>query len=225
MPIPQKPLEETPKTAKERVYIELRKWIVEGTLKPEEKISDQEISQYFEVSRTPVREAVQMLADQKLVNVYPGKETRVAPIDLDGAFSIYKIMAELHALAVEFSYPGITPQVIENLKKINERFAGATKKKDVRNSSIYDQEFHQTFLKLADNHFLTEFEDTLENHIRRIENLFYSCITDDDSNSVEEHQRIIAALEESNLASAKEYMRENWLSTLNVLGKLKSSEM
>ena len=73
MPIPVKTPLEKQKTAKERIYIQLREWIINGTLQPEEKISDQEISQYFSVSRTPAREAIQMLADQKLVEIYPGK--------------------------------------------------------------------------------------------------------------------------------------------------------
>ena len=53
MPIPVKTPLEKQKTAKERIYIQLREWIINGTLQPEEKISDQEISQYFSVSRTP----------------------------------------------------------------------------------------------------------------------------------------------------------------------------
>ena len=53
MPIPVKTPLEKQKTAKERIYILLREWIINGTLQPEEKISDQEISQYFSVSRTP----------------------------------------------------------------------------------------------------------------------------------------------------------------------------
>ena len=102
MPIPVKTPLEKQKTAKERIYIQLREWIINGTLQPEEKISDQEISQYFSVSRTPAREAIQMLADQKLVEIYPGKETRIAPVNLEEASSHYRMMAELHALAVEF---------------------------------------------------------------------------------------------------------------------------
>ena len=54
-------------SAKEQVYIQLRDWIINGTLRPNEKINDQDISQYFSVSRTPVREAMQLLSDQMCI--------------------------------------------------------------------------------------------------------------------------------------------------------------
>ena len=85
MPIPLKTEPQVPQTARQRVYSQLKKWIVNGTLTPEEKISDLELANYFSVSRTPVREAMQLLADQRLIQIFPGKESRVAPIDLEQA--------------------------------------------------------------------------------------------------------------------------------------------
>ena len=55
MPIPKQAPYEAPKSAKMRIYEALREWIIDGTLQPGEKILDSEISQYFSVSRTPVR--------------------------------------------------------------------------------------------------------------------------------------------------------------------------
>ncbi len=48
-------------------------WIITGVLKSGEKILDSELAQYFDVSRTPVREAIQMLERQKLVKVIPSR--------------------------------------------------------------------------------------------------------------------------------------------------------
>ena len=74
MPIPEKNVFEAPKSAKIRIYETLREWIIDGTLQPGEKILDSELSQYFSVSRTPVREAIQMLVEQKLIDVRPGRD-------------------------------------------------------------------------------------------------------------------------------------------------------
>ena len=89
MPIPaeQKPVVRT--TARERVYKTLQQWIVNGTLLPEERLNDVELAQYFSVSRTPVREALQMLAEQKLVKMVPSSGTFVAPIDLKDMAYVY----------------------------------------------------------------------------------------------------------------------------------------
>lgn len=74
MPIPKKTNVQAPKTARARVYQTLKEWIENNTLKPREKIYDTELASYFEVSRTPVREAMQLLADQKLIEITPGKK-------------------------------------------------------------------------------------------------------------------------------------------------------
>lgn len=216
MPIPSKSLPEKPKTAKERVYSEVREWIINGTLQPDERISDQEISYYFSVSRTPVREAMQLLADQKLVTISPGKETRVAPINLKEAVQNYRIMAELQSLAVELTYPQIIPQTIDELKRINKSFAIAVNTHDIENTQRFDDQFHDIFLKEVNSYFLTEFTKILKSHLQRIEILYYK---EKDLISSQTHEEIIAALEHQNLEKAKEAMRNNWLYTLEKIKK------
>lgn len=212
MPIPPKKIEVV-KTARERVYSEVREWIINGTLKPEEKIYDQEIAQYFSVSRTPVREAIQLLADQRLVNIYSGRETRVAPVNFDTINSIYSIAAELHALALSMAYPHITENHIRTLKEYNKLFTLAVQRQDNIDASHNDQLFHDVFISLADNYFLSDFLKTLEAHIRRIKLM-------DDPNynligkgmiSADTHNKIIEALEKQELEQAIEYMKHNWL--------------
>lgn len=216
MPIPKKEAEAVPKTARERVYIEMREWIINGTLKPEEKISDQEISQYFSVSRTPVREAIQLLADQRLVNIYSGRETLVAPVNYNTINSIYRIAAELHSLAVSMAYPRITETHIRDLKEYNKLLTRAVQKKDNADASHKDQLFHDVFVNLADNYFLSDFLKTLESHIRRIQlinNPNYNIIGKE-MNSVQQHEKIIEALEKQDLEQAVECTKQNWLYTI-----------
>ena len=78
MPIPaqQSPVVRT--TARERVFKALQEWIIDGPLLPEERLNDAELAKFFSVSRTPVREALQMLAEQKLVTMVPSSGTFVA---------------------------------------------------------------------------------------------------------------------------------------------------
>ena len=211
MPIPVKTPLEKQKTAKERIYIQLREWIINGTLQPEEKISDQEISQYFSVSRTPAREAIQMLADQKLVEIYPGKETRIAPVNLEEVSSHYRMMAELHALAVEFAWPHLTGEDITALEETNQLFTAAVHAKNISEAKRFDSQFHQLFLTLANNHFLSEFTGILNSHIQRIENIYFQQL---DIATFESHDGILKALRDQNLEAAKSAVRENWLHTL-----------
>ena len=132
MPIPKQVSYEAPKSAKMRIYEALREWIIDGTLQPGEKILDSEISQYFSVSRTPVREAIQMLAEQKLIEIRPGKESRISEIDSIDIPQTYKMLAEIHATAVEFAFDKISEGAIHRLKDANQRFEQAFLRRDIR---------------------------------------------------------------------------------------------
>lgn len=220
MPIPSKKPTTAPKTARERIYTELKNWIIDGTLKPDEKIFDQEIAQYFSVSRTPVREAFQLLADQKLIIISPGKESRVAPIDFEKARQTYMILAELETLALEFAFPNITEKEIKNLTKLNEQFAKALQENDIVAAKQFDQEFHNIFIRLANNDFLSNFCSTLNIHVARVDNIYFpEQIQSPDNllNSVKEHADIINALQNQDLKAAQEAMHQNWINTNQVL--------
>lgn len=216
MPIPQKERTEAPKSAKLRVYEGLKKWIVDGTLQPGEKIYDSEIALYFSVSRTPVREAIQLLADQKLVEVFPGKESRVSEMGVADVEQLYKILAALHSLAIEFAYPNINETVIGQLKRTNENLIQAMNEGTQEEAIQYDQEFHDILLAAAGNDFLKSFSSTLECHIVRIESLYPDQLPKRED-SVHGHELIIHALENRDLASAKEAAKRNWLHVIDVM--------
>lgn len=99
MPVPQGSGVINRKSARQAVYEEVCDWIITGVLEPGEKILDSELGEYFHVSRTPVREALQQLQSQKLVLVMPGRATVVAPLDPMDIEQCYKPLAELQALA------------------------------------------------------------------------------------------------------------------------------
>lgn len=218
MPIPSKTSFEAPKSVKIRIYEALREWIIDGTLQPGEKILDSEISQYFSVSRTPVREAIQMLAEQKLVEIIPGKESRISELESIDIPQTYKMLAVLHTTAVEFAFDKIEREDIENLKEANIKFQEAYKNRDIKGCRAYDDEFHDIILGLAGNDFLTSFCDTLNGHSSRLENIYFSKVGDMEE-LIHEHKAIIKALEDRDLEKAKEYMRSNWLHTIEVLSR------
>ena len=101
MPIPERPQALQRQSAKSVVYQTVCDWIITGVMKPGEKILDSELAPYFNVSRTPVREALQLLQNQKLVCVIPGRTTVVADLDVEDFEKCYRPLAEIDALAAE----------------------------------------------------------------------------------------------------------------------------
>jgi DNA-binding GntR family transcriptional regulator len=218
MPIPEKNVFEAPKSAKIRIYETLREWIIDGTLKPGEKILDSELSQYFSVSRTPVREAIQMLAEQKLIDVRPGRESRISEIDVSDIPETYKMLAELHSMAVEFAFSKLDGDAVRSLKDANERFTQAYKMRDIKGCRTCDNEFHDVIVELAGNDFLTSFIETLGGHASRFENIYFSKAGNMDE-LIHEHSEIISAIEAGDMEKAKSMMQANWLHTPEVIAK------
>ena len=218
MPIPKQASYEAPKSAKIRIYEALREWIIDGTLQPGEKILDSEISQYFSVSRTPVREAIQMLAEQKLIDVRPGKESRISELDVIDIPQTYKMLAEIHAMAVDFAFDKISADTIRDLKAANEKFKKAYSERDIKGCRASDDEFHEIIIDLAGNDFLTSFCETLSGHAARIENIYFSKVSGMNE-LISEHNAIIRALQEGDPEAARDFMRKNWLHTPEVLSK------
>ena len=103
MPIPERPQALQRQSAKSVVYQTVCDWIIPGVMKPGEKILDSELASYFNVSRTPVREALQLLQNQKLVCVIPGRTTVVADLDVEDFEKCYRPLAEIDALAAELA--------------------------------------------------------------------------------------------------------------------------
>lgn len=217
MPVPTPTQKAEPRlSAKERVYNTLRDWIIDGTLVAGEKISDVEIAAYFSVSRTPVREAIQQLAAQKLVEVFPGKESRVTQPDLSAMRQTYIMLAELQGLAVQFAFEKITGETLGTLAQINARLAEAWQAQDLRAVQRCDQEFHDVFLELAGNNFLTSFCRTLYIHAQRTETMYFA-LSDPQIDPSEEHARILQALRDHDQARAVTEMRRNWTHTIDLL--------
>lgn len=77
MPIPQNYKKQGRVSAKSLVLNQLQDWIIEGVLKPDEKINDGELAEALGVSRTPVREALQILELSGLVEMVPGQKQKL----------------------------------------------------------------------------------------------------------------------------------------------------
>lgn len=217
MPIPKKIKTELPKTARERVYLQLKQWIIDGTMQPDEKILDSELAEYFSVSRTPVREAMQILADQKLIIITPGKESRIAPIDPEQADMSYRLISTLYCTALEFSFPYLTDDQISALKQLNADFTAALKRRDSSEAHRLDRAFHSYFLLVRPNDFLANFIDTLDCHVERIETAYFNMPSGFRSESVSQHEQIISALEQKDLSGAIAATKQNWMQTLDFL--------
>src|SRR5438270_11902665 len=83
---------------RERVYELVQRAIVSGELHPGQRVRDLDLAAQLDVSRTPVREALQRLEDEGLVEALPGALTRLMRLDTRATREAFRVVARLHAL-------------------------------------------------------------------------------------------------------------------------------
>lgn len=217
MPVPKNFVSPTRMSAKERALSQIQRWIIDGTLQPGEKLLDAELAESLGVSRTPIREAFQLLEVQGLVSAHPGKETKVTVIEKDDIFKMYSTMAALQSLAAEVAAKVIVPEQIEQLRAINLDFGNAIKSGQPYQAMEADEHFHNLIVELSDNSYIASFSASLQIHIRRFKYVFLKQAITETQASVNEHDLIIAAFDQKDSVSAQAMMKQNFLRPMQEL--------
>lgn len=210
MPVPAEraPLERD--LLRDRAYRTLRDAIVDGTLAPGERLRDQALCEWLGLSRTPVRDALNRLEQEGLVETAPQRFTQVAPLHRREARDAFPVVAVVHALAAELAVPHLTEQDFKALRAANRRFAEALRANDVDAALAEDDAFHAIFLTVAANGEIPRVLDRLIPRVRRLERLRFGSLAGRDS--VRQHDGILEAARAGDVTTTSGRVRENWLS-------------
>lgn len=220
MPIPTDHAKPIRVTAKENAFNQLQQWIIDGTLHAGEKLNDTELAGALGVSRTPIRESLQLLEVQGFVKMFPGKATQVTEVDRNSITDLLPPLAALQALSAELAIPHLTDEAIGLLESTNERFAEAVYTKDYFSALKIDEEFHQIVVDIANNSYILSIVESLQAHVRRL--FFHNSIVLTEQ-SIEEHSKIIQLLKERDALTVATTMRDNWLRAIDEFHSLPSN--
>ena len=209
MPLPNSLNEENRQPAKADILETMQHWITVMQLKPGEKISDTEIAEYFNVSRTPVREVLKMLEQQKLIYTYPGRATIVADLALDDIESYYLPMQTLQCLAVRLAVNKATNEDIAELEELNAHFGEVMEDGgDAESILMADKNFHEKILEIAGNEYIDEFCSALWVRIARLDYMFFRDNTM--GTSYNDHRLMIESFRIKDPFGAELAMKNNW---------------
>lgn len=214
-------VEREPETlsAKEFVFRTLRQRIVEGIYSPGEKILDKQIASELDLSRTPVREAIQLLVTQRFLDSYPRVGTVVSTIKKEDVFMLYRPLAAIQALAVEVAIEKITSEQIASLSLLNQEFHDAVSQHNMQAAMEADKDFHDAIVTIADNPYITDTSVNLQMHVQRLEYIFFKRVPIF-TESLLEHDLIIHAFRLKNPVIGREAMSRNWHRPMNILYQL-----
>ena len=208
MPMPEVEPKRRRTLARDTAYTDLREWILDGTLAPGERLHDLALAERLGVSRTPVREALQRLEDEGLVESSPNRWTRVAPLDPSIANDLYPMIWRLETLALELAAFELGDTELDQMERANQRLVAALDAGDAAAASAADSEFHQVYVNLCGNAELISILQEAKIKLRRLELHYFS--QHPSRESVAEHTAVLTALEFGDITGANAAIEANW---------------
>jgi DNA-binding GntR family transcriptional regulator len=177
----------------EYVYARLREDIFEMRLLPGDQITETEIAAYFKVSRTPVREALQRLQGDGLMQGYVRGGWEVVPIDFKRFDDLYELrkLIEIHAVT-RLCEGAVDAALIDDLKALW-CVPPAARLADGRAAAMLDEAFHQTLVRATGNLEMAGAFDRLTDRIRivrRLDFVYGDCV----QSTYDEHAAILARI-------------------------------
>lgn len=172
---------------------QLRDMLVRGELKAGDKISEQALCARFGVSRTPLREALKVLANEGLVILAPNRGASVARISRDEIDELFPIMGALEALAGEIACARATEADIAAVQAMHDEMVEHYRAGDAAPYLRLNRQIHEAFFEMAGNQSLSQLYQTLLVRIHAIRFIAQKS-SKRWREAVEEHEVMMAAL-------------------------------
>ncbi len=207
-------------------FREIRELIVHGRLSPGTWILEADLAERLNMSRTPVRGAIQWLQREGYVlehrNISKSRMI-VAPLTKEDANELYMIIGSLEAIAgrgVALLPQPQRKQIAAQLRSLNDRLDAIAGGAPCHPGEIFeiDRDFHRLIVKYGAGPRLTTLHGGIEPQTERYWRLYASSIIKDLHISVEEHKEIIRAVEEEDADSVDTGLKLNWLRGSERLG-------
>ncbi|MBK6852499.1 MAG: GntR family transcriptional regulator [Burkholderiales bacterium] len=182
-----------PATLQQDVVQRLRQRIIEGELAPGAKLNERELSERLQVSRTPLREALRMLAAEGLVELLPNRGAVVAQMSVQDVSDSFEVIAGLEAQAGELAAVRITPAALAEIRALHYEMLAAYTRRDLPTYYRLNACIHSHINLAAGNRVLTQTWSTLN---ARLQALRFRSNFDEAKwqRAVGEHDRMVELL-------------------------------
>lgn len=206
-------------SASQQIHEALRERIISLELAPGQNLSRAEISEYYGVSQTPVRDAMLKLEEEGLLVIYPQSKTEVSKIDVEHAreTQFLRLSIELEVARV-LSGDRRAGRLAAARKAIAQQEA-ALAVGDLDLFSRFDRNFHRALYEAAGVSNLWELVTSRSGHIDRLRNLNLPD-PGKPANILHYHNRIIDAIEAGDAAKAETAIRGHLSGTIGAVNEI-----
>ena len=207
-----------PRPLHEAVVDRLRDMVLDGDLAVGDRLHDANLAQLLGVSRTPIREAIKLLASEGVVDLLPGRGARVAAYSLDGLIALVEVIAGLERHACELAAERMTSRDFKRVQRLHAEMAAFHCENRRNEYSRLNHEIHVGLVALAGNETLAATHAGLIIRARRGR---HSALESKERwiEAMAEHQMLMTALADRDGRRAGEIMFQHDLHTRDVLRK------
>lgn len=207
---PATPADDSELSRNEATYNNIKRLILSGQLRPGRKLVHQDLAEMLNVSRTPVREALERLYQEGFVTRLPRRGFYVAEMTSDEARELYdaREALETHALREAFARGPLSEQVLQELTGLVGRYHELLQLRVVKERVVIDVNFHLHLASQAGNRYLVRLlMQTFERLTlkRRVE----GYRSDRGAQASHEHKELLAALTANDLPAAEAALRSH----------------
>ena len=189
----------------EQVAHRLRQMLVENRIAPGAKLNERALSEVLNVSRTPLREAIKMLAAEGLVELLPNRGAIAVALSEADVRNTFEVMTGLEAQSGELAVQRITDAELTEIKAMHFEMLGAYTRRDLPGYYRLNAAIHSAINAAAKNPVLTA---TYRQVNARLQALRFRSNQNEDKwrDAVGEHERMVAALSARDPAAMRAVM-------------------
>jgi DNA-binding GntR family transcriptional regulator len=173
----------------------LRDYIVEGHVPDGGRLSERQLCDMFGVSRTPLREALKVLAAEGLVELLPNRGARVRALSAADIRELFDLMGGLEGLAGRLACEKISDEAVEKIQQFHHDMYGFYMRQDMHGYFRMNQLIHRAIVDAAANATLLASYESLAGRIRRVRfSANFARRRERWSEAMREHEAILDAL-------------------------------
>lgn len=161
-----------------QAYQSIEEMIVKGTLEPGAKFSEKALSEMIGLGRTPIREALQRLANERMVTIVPRAGVLIAPIDITDQFRLIEVRRELERLLAGRAARLVGKEESNIFRSLALRFREAAEADDAELFIPTDREFNARVAETANNKYALFAMSAIQAQTRRFWYLYFSRFGD-----------------------------------------------
>ena len=189
----------------EQVAQRLRQMLVEGRIAPGAKLNERELSERLHVSRTPLREAIKMLAAEGLVELLPNRGAVAVSLTEEDIANTFEVMAGLESQAGELAAQRITEAELAEIQAMHFEMMAAYTRRDLSSYYTLNARIHSAISAAAKNPVLAQVYQQVN---ARLQALRFRSNQDGEKwkNAMKEHEKMIEALAAHDGAAMREVL-------------------